>query len=356
MSLNEEDLEAHAQETDAIEDFRETVAGGRLYEHLSAGRKPVPVDVGQLMIDGVQPPEMTLDGWLVKGELHWVFSDPEAGKTFLALKLSTDVMAQGGTVVYFDEELGESVIAERLVALGADPGLVRERFVYAPFPAWQADEHDIAAHRDFLEALRPTLVVYDTATDMLSEAGFDENSGVDVTQWVKAYPEQARRAGATQLVLDHVGHSEKGRAVGSRAKRAKAKVQFSLKRKARFTGERAGQVAVELEKNTRGANIPEKRLFAVGGSPFAWELLPAGAPSQSDKDQMGADAEAHALQKRVHEALPVGEASAMNVGQVRQAVTGNNTAIGEALKVLNGWPGVHHRPKGTSTLYWKDAK
>lgn len=121
--------------------------------------------------------------------------------------------------------------------------------------------------------LKPQLVVYDTATDMLSLVGADENSGRDVTAWVKAFPEVARRAGATQLVLDHVGKSNTTSAVGSRAKRAKAKVMYKLakgKGSQRFTPSRTGTVTVLLDKNTRGADIPDKREFEVGGTPFQW--------------------------------------------------------------------------------------
>src|SRR5262249_22261049 len=157
------------------------------------------------------------------------------------------------------EELGEKVIAERLVALGADPDMVERRFAYFPFPSWQVKPpggpRDIALHRGLLQALRPLLklVVYDTATDSLSEAQLDENSGVDVTTWVKSYPEQARSAGAAQLVLDHTTKDGAvGRhAVGSRAKRAKAKVQYAMRTTARFDRTSSGRVLIELTKNTR---------------------------------------------------------------------------------------------------------
>src|ERR1035441_6413827 len=54
-------------------DFIETLAGGALVEHLAWHGKPHPEDVARIMREGPRLPEMTLDGWLVKGELHWVF-------------------------------------------------------------------------------------------------------------------------------------------------------------------------------------------------------------------------------------------------------------------------------------------
>lgn len=271
-ALDQELAELLAAE-EAWENEKEAVAGGRLYDHLSGGAKPKVANVAALMRNGVEPPKMVLESWLVAGELHWVFADAESAKTWMALWLSIQVMQTGGVVAYFDEELGANVIAERLLALGADPDLIEQNFAYAPFPSWQLDENDVLAHHEFLKELGPDLrlVVYDTATDALAEANLDENSGVDVTRWVKAYPEQARRLGAAQLVLDHVGHSERGRAVGSRAKKAKAKVQYGMSRRQRFDRDKRGEVQIKLAKNTRGATIPLQRTFIVGGTPFAWQ-------------------------------------------------------------------------------------
>jgi hypothetical protein len=192
-------------------------------------------------------------------------------------------MARGGTVVYFDEELGRDAIAQRLIDLGADPDVVEKQFVYCPFPSWQigssAEPTEPDMHRDALRALKGDLqlVVYDTVTDALAEAGMDENSGVDVTRWVKAYPEEARKLGAAALVLDHTGKSNGDTAVGSRAKRAKAKVQFKLKSSGRFDRDTTNEVVVTLKKNTSGAvGIPDRRVFKVGGDGeghFLWEPM-----------------------------------------------------------------------------------
>src|SRR3989442_491194 len=117
---------------------------------------------------------------------------------------------------------------------------------------------------DLAEAIDPALVVYDTATDMLSAAGLDENSGKDVTQWVKAYPEQARRLGIAQIVCDHTAKGG-DTAVGSRAKRAKAKVQYHLKAGDRGDENTVGTLTVTLTKNTPGNHLPAERLFRIGG-------------------------------------------------------------------------------------------
>src|SRR4051812_11098799 len=93
----------------------EAIAGGALYGYAHEDGARPPVNVGRLMLDGVEPPRMVLDEWLVAGELHWIYADAESAKTWLALILAIRVMEAGGIVAWFDEELGAAVIAERLL-------------------------------------------------------------------------------------------------------------------------------------------------------------------------------------------------------------------------------------------------
>jgi hypothetical protein len=250
----------------------------------------VPARIADAMRNGVPPPAMILTDWIVQGELHWVHAEAESAKTWFALWAAVQLMTPGVRdgqdhggyrVVYFDEELGEARLAERLLSLGADPDIVDNHFAYFPFPGWKMTPDEVAEHQRILRATSPALAIYDTATDALSEAALDENSGKDVTSWVKAYPEQARGLHAATLVLDHTTKESSGGkyAVGSRAKRAKAKVQYRIETAAEFNRETKGAVTITLTKNTVGATIPKTRSITVGGTPFKWEqsLLPAAA-------------------------------------------------------------------------------
>jgi hypothetical protein len=220
------------------------------------------------MREGIPPVQMLIDEWLVPGELHLLVAEAEAFKTWVALWLALRVMNNAGNVAWFDEELGQAEIAKRLICLGASPDLIEQRFVYFPFPAWERSEEDAESHRVLLRELQHgglQLVVYDTMTDMLSQAGIDENSGREVTDWIKTFPEEARKLGVTQIILDHKPHGDSKRAVGSRAKRAKAKVEFFLKVQRRGDAMRTGRIVVELQKNTVGAALPDSRTFEIGG-------------------------------------------------------------------------------------------
>lgn len=244
----------------------------------------VPEPIADLIREGVPPAPMLLEDWLYEGELHWFYAEAEAGKTWLALILALDVMKQGSSVAWFDEELGKQSTARRLIALGADADLIEEKFAYFDYPNLTTDDAD--THRETLEAIKPALVVYDTATDMLTAAGLDENSGRDVTAWVKAFPEQARQLNITQIVCDHTAKGG-DTAVGSRAKRAKAKVQYYLKSQERWDDATVGRVRVKLTKNTPGNALPQERDFRIGGTPFTWELAETHVQSTAEGRKQG---------------------------------------------------------------------
>jgi hypothetical protein len=196
-------------------------------------------------------------------------AEPAAGKTWLGLWLAWQVIAEGGIVVWTDEELGVDTVGERLLALGANPDLVEANLVYLAYPGWKAERADVNSWEALMKAAKPSLVVIDTATDALAEAGVDENSGAEVTKWVKAYCEPPRRIGAAVLVLDHVPKADKGAgrgyAVGSRAKKAKAKIQYSLSKQEDYTVDTVGMVRIKLDKNSFGLPIETKRSFRFGG-------------------------------------------------------------------------------------------
>ena len=240
------------------------------YLRLKKRRWPTPL--ADAVREGhAPPPAMLGEGWLVQGELHWVAAEAEAAKTWLALWWAKQLIEADTPrlVVWFDEELGQREIVSRLVCLGADPERVASHFADFDFPGFDASQDDVEAHAAIMQALRPALAVYDTATDMLAGASIDEANGPDVTRWIKRYPElAAKQYGVTAVVLDHMpkaSDSDRRYAVGSRAKRAKAKVGYHLKLKKKFSPAETGTLEIELTKNTRGADIPTKRVYKIGG-------------------------------------------------------------------------------------------
>jgi hypothetical protein len=295
-----------------------------------------PVDVARLMREGAPPPDMLVDEWLVRGELHWIYAEAEGAKTWLALWLAVKVMNDGGTVLWVDEELGPTIVSERLVALGADPEVVAQQFIYLPFPGWSATDADKASWLVMVATYRPAFVVFDTATDALANADLDENNGVQVTGWVKAYCEPPRYAGAAVAVLDHTTkNGETGKhPVASRAKRAKAKVMYALDTTAKFDRETVGKVKIKRTKNTIGAAIPAERMFEAGGEDgrFVWK------PTISIDTRGAAEANADAkLQQKVVETLQAHDRP-LSQTMLAELIGGNKTKALSAIRDVAAAP------------------
>jgi hypothetical protein len=330
-----------------------------LYDEPDVGGRSI-ADVAEAMRNP-RPPAMLLDGWLVAGALHWMFAEPGGAKTWTALQLARQVAEAGDVVLWVDEELGEHALAERLLALGVSPETVERNFVFFCDPAWlrQADAREDRARWDALVArVKPALVVVDTATDALSVAGMDENSGVEVTRWIKNFCEPARRRGSAVLVLDHVPKSgeSRGYAIGSRAKKAKAKVQYELKTLRPFDRDSVGLVRVNRVKNSLGARIDATRTFRVGGEVDALDretfvFEPANAADEAAATAGGAAA----LRQRIRPVLR--EHGPLSVSQVRAMVTGGAAAIAAELAemVEDGNEPVSARREGRSVLYRWDG-
>lgn len=303
---------------------------------LQANNVRAPANVAAAMRGKQAPPEMLVEGWLVRGVLHWLYADAEAGKTWLALVWARDVMSAGHTVIWVDEELGLLDIAQRLLALGVPAEVAEAQMVYYPFPGWTMNEDDREQWRNLLRAVQPSLVVIDTATDALANAGLSENDGADVTRWVKAFVEPATREHATTVVLDHTGRADGARpgkhAVGSRGKRAKAKVQYSMVAKTRYDRSTVGKVLVELTKNTLGAVIPGTvRTFRAGGDSedhFVWE-----EQTGIDLTDLGNTAERD-VKHRLVECLQAHPGVALRTTQLKQLVPGKDALKIRALAAL----------------------
>jgi len=320
-----------------------------------------PVDVAAMVGKTYKPPDMTVLGWIVAGVLHWLYSDAETGKTWIALWLALALLRAGHVVVYSDEELGAKDVAARLTALGATPEECA-RLVYLPFENASMDIADRHAWFELLRITQPSLVIFDTATDHLVAAGLDEDKGRDVTHWVKAYPEVATSLGIATLVLDHTGKDTvEGQrpgthAVGSRAKRAKAKVQYAIQRvgKAKPGPQSIGKVRVILTKNTLGAEIEDERVFQLGGyfedgtQRFKIEL-DESMPTYEEAP----DVFAITRKREIEEALKKVHPKALTKTQVFSQVGGKKT---DTLRYVEEMPGeglwrVKAEPSGKSVLY-----
>jgi 5S rRNA maturation endonuclease (ribonuclease M5) len=214
-----------------------------------------PVHLGGLVKPGaIKPPELLAGGMLYKGGLHCIAGAPDCGKTTLALYWAVQLLKEGKCVVFFDEEGGQEIVAEKLCGLGAETSDMNN-LIYVPFPGKMWDDSDVEALMEFLGEHQPELALWDSSAAFLARAGLDENSAPAVTNWwARVLTPVARELHAAVLVIDHdTKASEQSRyARGSGAKLAALDVQYKVEMKAPFTRHKNGELKLYVSKDRRG--------------------------------------------------------------------------------------------------------
>jgi len=87
---------------------------------------------------------------------------------------------------------------------------------------------------------------------MLALEGYDENSSVHVTQWIKNFAEPVKRLGGATLILDHINKANAGKgARGSTAKLATVDVARKLDGK-QFDRQTTAELIIKKDKDRMG--------------------------------------------------------------------------------------------------------
>ncbi len=219
--------------------------------------------LGEIVRQGVKPPEELVEGILLKGKVHQVFAAPACGKSWLALFLTMKLINEGKPVLYLDTENGPNIVAERLKALGAVPEKLEKYVHYYSSPNLSMTKEGTEAYVGLLEKVDPALVVFDSWVNFLSGAGLDENVSSDIAKWALNFCRPARDRGITVLLLDHVP-KEGSNARGSGRKKEEMDVQWQLKNPKKFDRNTMGEIKLVREKDREGW-LPKEVRFSVGG-------------------------------------------------------------------------------------------
>jgi hypothetical protein len=219
--------------------------------------RPFPrVDLAVLARKGVPPPELLCSGLLYRGGLHSLGGDPDAGKGTLLLNWAVRLLAAGHNVILIDEEGGQEVVVEKLLALGADPDhLTPDRFGYVEFPGRHWDAADWLGLDELCAELRPALVGFDSCGALLGAAGKDENNGLDVTPIYRRMIQAARKSGAAFVIIDHLTKAKtpNGRfARGHGSKLQLVDVGWFVEAVKPFSRHQSGLLKLTASKDRRG--------------------------------------------------------------------------------------------------------
>jgi hypothetical protein len=213
---------------------------------------------------------------LYAGRVHFLWGEPTSGKGWVALTACVQVMAMGGTAVYIDLEDTDEGIVGRLLALGARPEQIIERFrlVRPTGPIGAGELADLEAVA--LEA-NPDLIVLDGLAEALANDGADENSNIEVTTWLRRVPRRLAATGAAVVVIDHVSKSKEergryGRGAGAKLAALDGAAYIAEVRRP-FSREVPGLIDLIIAKDRHGAVGP------TGATAAHFHLEPTGGGS-----------------------------------------------------------------------------
>lgn len=224
--------------------------------------------LGQRMIEGVEPPQALIPDILFRGTINSWHGEAGDGKTTIALWAALKLIRDGLNVLWFDEEAGPDQIAEKVEAMGATPEELDAHFYYYANPGFSMDTADLVELHAIVDAVRPAILVWDSAPDAFAASKVHEDSADEVTQWMRLVAAPlARDYDLALVLLDHVTKSAEGRngyARGSGAKKAKMDASFTVIKTADFDRNRVGTIEMKRAKNRLGVLAPLVR-FTVGG-------------------------------------------------------------------------------------------
>jgi hypothetical protein len=220
-----------------------------------------PIDLAPILAGEqiAEPPSLLAreDGicLLYRARVHSLYGEPEAGKGWVALKAAADELAAGEYVLYIDFEDDAETAVERLLALGVDPEVILDRFVYLR-PDESLASEESRAELDAALRPAPSLVVIDGMTEALEVEDLDLNNNKEVAHWIRTVPRRiARETGAAILIIDHVvkdRDSRGGSAIGAQHKKAGIHTAYLIEAVKPFGRGLDGSSRIKVEKDRPG--------------------------------------------------------------------------------------------------------
>lgn len=284
---------------------------------------------------------------LYAGRLNEQHGEPATGKTNIALILCIRELTAGHTVLFLDPEDNAYGICRKLLAFGADPAMVIERFKYCQNPA--RDEYltlQVWADRN-----KPALVVLDGLADAISGDGLDEDKAGDFLTFCRNRLRPFAACGAAVLVSDHVTKSTENRRYsrGTGAKLGRYDgVVFELDLARAYSPTSPGCVELKIAKDRNGG------VGKQGDVAVAIEFSPRGdgttAFSFCEKAAYQSAPEPTWYMQAISEYLEITEDAGH--ADVRKAIGKKAEYVDKAIAALEtqGFIKVHSRP-GIKTRY-----
>jgi energy-coupling factor transporter ATP-binding protein EcfA2 len=234
----------------------------------------------------IPEPEVLVDDLLYTEGVHLISGHPGCGKTTLAAHLAIDVILdKGRQVVWLDYESGKPQTLRRFKAMNTPPS-VTESLHYALWPV-DAEKHLGAVAQRWPGAL----VVLDSMSKALAQAGIDENANSEVVTWTTQIVKACKDFGLPIVIIDHIaksgGSSEYSRGAGT--KLADVDVHWRVLKTSEFNRTTVGSIEVKQMKDREGY-FPFATWWEVGDGNGALTLQPMDGPPADQPEDSNAPA------------------------------------------------------------------
>jgi hypothetical protein len=219
----------------------------------------------------VREPVPGTGGLFWRGVAHSLFGDRGEGKSVVTVTATVAAAAAGEHVLYLDRENGRSLLRSLVVGvLEAHEDwpdvLASGAWMGRHYPAFDA----MWEPADYAEAIAGhgyTGVVYDSVREVISELGGDPNAEADYSTLQRVLVTPLLRRGVWVVLLDNVGHVEKGRPKGSGAKLDAVPIAYQVHTAQEFGPTTEGAVEVKCTRSRYG-DVGREWGVRVGGGRF----------------------------------------------------------------------------------------
>lgn len=306
------------------------------------------VDLEMVLSGDWQAPQPTVGartdgvGLFYPGKMHWLSSETEAGKTWLALAACAHEIRNGHHVGYIDFEDDEIAIVGRLLSMQLAPSDIRKLFHYhRPIdPMKSGPPYDELA---VTLALRPTLVIIDGVTEAMETQGLKPNENSDIASWQRIMPRMIAATGAAVVCLDHVTKDKDTRGRYSIGGVHKINgidgAAFILENRHPIGDNMKGRSYIRIAKDRPG----QLRKHAAPGKPMFWfadlvvdltlDGLPEGVVTVEPPEGGGIDRRPTVVMARVSAVL-ANHPDGLAQRTIRRVVQGKSDTVGAALDYL----------------------
>lgn len=224
------------------------------------------------------PPDMLIDDLVYVEGVHLLSGHPGCGKTTIAQHMAHMTMADDRHVVWLDYEAGKRQTKRRMQALGIDATMATKYFHYAPFPT-QSEQHLLALATRWPSAL----VVLDSFSKALADAGISEDDNSEVTQFTVQVVKACKRAALPVVIIDHITKQgdESLYSRGAGAKLADVDVHWRVLKREDFNRSQSGLIQLKQKKD-REACLPFESWWKIGDGAGALTITSVDGPPSDD--------------------------------------------------------------------------